>query len=261
MTRHFTAEGTIRESQISPLSCGVRRLFILMDIQAIKIDLMSKNWFIQEKAMNLYRAIQNKDHPALIKYAEQQWLQAKADEKARGTTVSRNEFEKQQIQPWIDAQERIRKLTKLMVTKGKGKISKKDALQKAKQAILQRKKLQETIRNYQPSPDHLKVSRKEEHQAVAFIKRVGIPHAVEVWNKNSPQHWQVTAEQLNKALKKFDISSGPGGDIIIYTVNFKVPGTAKHQFIFRIYKSDLINRLTVELVSNLHKFGDRKWDV
>ena len=111
------------------------------------------------------------------------------------------------------------------------------------------------------TPEHLKVTRKEEHEAVAFIKRVVIPYAVENWNKHSPQSWQLTTEQLIPLLKKFGLSNGPGGDIMVYTTSFTFAGSKKHQFVYRIYKSDLINRLTVGLISNLHKAGDRTWDV
>lgn len=111
------------------------------------------------------------------------------------------------------------------------------------------------------NPDHLKVSKKEEAEAVSFIKRVSIPYAVLFWNKNSPQHWQLKEEDMTRLLKKVNVSHGPGGDFIIYKVQFKISNTKSHEFVFTIFKSDLVNKLSVQMKLNLHKAGDYTFDV
>lgn len=308
MTRHFTAEGTIRESQISPLSCGVRRLFIcvikLKDIileikkgtklplhEELEPLLVSKREeaeavdYLKKRVIPEVADTFNKVYPHNYLIGKGgEWVKRDTGLRIQPSDISQA-LKKTRQRMGYEYDKNIEVITyssDIQLTqrvKGNNRhhlfefyIYKDRPTKKIKievnfhlssmgnRRFVLNAPLAESKLDHE-SPEHLRVSKREEAQALDFIKRVSIPYAVKFWNKSSPRHWDLTDDGLRQILKKVGHSHGGGGDMIIYKTQFHPEGTRPHEFVFTIMKSDLVNKLTVVVQLNLHRAGDRDWDV
>ena len=298
MDRHFNAEETIREFQISPLSCGVRRLFIcvikLKDIikelnegvEPLKISKMEEAEavnYIKIKVIPEIVKIFNETHPSnFIIGKDGRYIKRDTGLRIKPSDISQSL--KKTKQSWGYQYDRnievITYSSDIQLTqrkKGhqqhhvfdfyiyKDRQSRKIKIEvnlrlsyHGNKIFIMGASLTESV-----SPQHLKVSKKEEAEAVAFIKRKSIPYAVETWNNywrvDPPHPWSLTVDSIRKVLKKIGITED--GDIVIYKTQFHVKGTSPHEFVFRIFKSDWTDRLSVQIKLNLQRAGDCTWKI